>query len=157
MGGMKAHTIGVDWQYEWQLSHINFHAPSEHTVNGDHYDLELQAYNTISGGSGDFYRSNAVVSILFEEGDENPWLKDVIDNTYVNWQAMFGAEMVINDFYMYVGSFTTPPCSETVNWYVWTIVQEASAAQIEFFSTQWEDNDAFADGNETIVRFRNRG
>ena len=31
------------WKYE--SSHITYHSPSEHTINGDHYDLEMQLHH----------------------------------------------------------------------------------------------------------------
>jgi carbonic anhydrase len=35
------------------------------------------------------------------------------------------------DYYRYMGSLTTPPCSEGVNWFIAADPEEASKAQIE--------------------------
>ena len=40
---------------------INFHAPSEHTVNGYNYDLEMQILHTYAGGS-----LGGVISFFFD-------------------------------------------------------------------------------------------
>jgi carbonic anhydrase len=37
------------WRYE--SSYITYHSPSEHTINGEHYDLEMQLHHTFAGES----------------------------------------------------------------------------------------------------------
>jgi len=57
--------IGTD---RYVLQQFHFHTPSEHTVDGRSYPLEVHFVHKTSGGK------LAVVGLLFEEGAENPAL-----------------------------------------------------------------------------------
>jgi carbonic anhydrase len=43
-------------------------------------------------------------------------------------------------YYRYNGSFTTPPCTEGVNWFVLSNILELSKAQIETFQAIYSRN-----------------
>ena len=62
-------------------------------------------------------RPYAVIGILFYEGDENNFLKDLVENNEVDWSEMFGDEL--DEWLYYEGGLTTPGCSEVVNWFIW--------------------------------------
>jgi len=44
-------------------------------------------------------------------------------------------------YYHYIGSLTTPPCSENVQWYLLKTPKTASAAQIAHFRKFYVDNE----------------
>ena len=46
----------------------------------------------------------------------------------------------------YMGSLTTPTCSEIVEWNVINDPQPISPAQLNFFKTKWASNSTFAGG-----------
>ena len=46
----------------------------------------------------------------------------------------------------YMGSLTTPPCSEVVEWIVIDDPQPISDTQLSFFSSMWASNFNFANG-----------
>jgi carbonic anhydrase len=128
--------IGND---RYVLQQFHFHTPSEHTVDGRSFPLEVHFVHRTADGK------LAVVGLLFEEGAENPALTPY-------WSRMpksagppvdlgRGGVDILKvlppryDVYRYAGSLTTPPCSEGVNWLVLKEHATASAAQIEAFRT----------------------
>lgn len=130
---------------------VVFHAPSEHTINGQHFDLEMQLrhrFVSLDGGSAPSNSSTAVLSILFELGDESDLLTAVVTNAErLDFSALMKDGSHISDFYVYEGSETTFPCEETVRWAVAASPMQASADQVTFFFSKWADNAAFARGN----------
>ncbi len=122
----------------YQLLQFHFHGLSEHTVDGKQYDMVAhyvhQNLNT---------KELLVVAVLFEEGKNNPLLDTIINN--------IGKKITINpsdlaptekkDFYHYVGSLTTPPCSEGVQWFVLKNPSSASKEQIAAFRKYYHEND----------------
>jgi carbonic anhydrase len=47
---------------EFQAAQFHIHAPSEHTVDGYHYDLEVHLVHTYSDGKS----GNGVIGIFFD-------------------------------------------------------------------------------------------
>ncbi|MEZ4959841.1 MAG: carbonic anhydrase family protein [Saprospiraceae bacterium] len=122
------------------LLQFHFHAASEHTVNGEHYPAEIHFVhqNPLNG-------QLAVIGVFVEEGAANPFFADIHDlwphdeGHYDDASSTFNPNMLMpsgyNNFYKahfwyYDGSLTTPPCSEIVNWMVWSTTIEASHEQI---------------------------
>jgi carbonic anhydrase len=57
------------------------------------------------------------------------------------------SQINFRDFYNYPGSFTTPPCTEGINWFILKEIQTISKAQFDSFNRLWAGNATFADGN----------
>ena len=55
----------------------------------------------------------------------------------------------LSEFYNYDGSFTTPPCTEGINWFVVKDVQKISQAQLTSFTRLWAGNLTFSAGKGT--------
>ena len=55
----------------------------------------------------------------------------------------------LSEFYNYDGSFTTPPCTEGINWFVVKDVQKISQAQLTSFTRLWAGNATFSAGKGT--------
>ena len=55
----------------------------------------------------------------------------------------------LSEFYNYDGSFTTPPCTEGINWFVVKDVQKISQAQLNSFTRLWAGNLTFSAGRGT--------
>jgi carbonic anhydrase len=121
---------------EYELKQFHFHSPSEHSVNGFHYAMEMHFVH--ANKEGDL----AVVAVMIKEGQEHPVLKKLWsfmpENAGDTSEQPIGIEETnllppTHDYYAYGGSLTTPPCSEGVKWIVLKTPIEASADQIETF------------------------
>jgi carbonic anhydrase len=102
----------------------------------------------------------AVVGILFEEVDDTyaeTTFFDLYDVTVLatafdlNFkEALFGEEEVESsnfNFYAYQGSLTTPPCDETVNWYLLMQPRPIKSSHLTLVKDTFQDNPTFAGGN----------
>lgn len=108
----------------YSLLQFHFHTLSEHAVNGERSDLEMHA--VFKDESTDNY---VVISTLFEIGNENVALAELVNNLPLTAGTSMEVASEINladlmtdtsSYYNYAGSLTTPPCSSTVDWVVLT-------------------------------------
>ncbi len=120
----------------YTLLQFHYHSPSEHTIDGKYFPLEVHFVHRRS--DKDF----AVIGVMFVEGKENPLFKAYLDK-FPETPGEFQTDNNIDlsdllpenkSYYFYKGSLTTPPCSEIVNWHVLTTPLEASKEQMEKFS-----------------------
>ncbi|MGI9570862.1 MAG: carbonic anhydrase [Desulfobulbia bacterium] len=123
-----------NWKFELQQGH--FHSPSEHTINGEHFPMEIHLVHT--GSKGEL----VVVGVMVEEGEEDPMLNriwsfmpEAVGETRESPLTVFEAGVMppTRDYFSYDGSLTTPPCSEGVSWIVLHEPLTASAEQVERF------------------------
>jgi carbonic anhydrase len=149
----NGHTIQVNYdegssivynEIEYQLVQFHFHHPSEHTLNGEAFDLELHFVHRDANGA------LAVVGVMLREGEaDNTAFAPVFDNlpqtpddppptdSFLNGADLLPAE---HRYFTYTGSLTTPPCTQGVRWLVLQTPVEISAAQIEAFAALFELN-----------------
>jgi len=122
----------------FKLLQFHFHGKSEHTVNGKRYDMVAHLVH-----QNPDTKQLAVVAVFFTEGKANPMLDTIINNVgetvEVDPQDLLPSDT--KDYYHYVGSLTTPPCSENVQWYLLKTPQTASSEQIEHFRKYYVDNE----------------
>ena len=117
----------------YQLETVTAHTPSEHHIDGKSYPLELQLLHSQTFGDV------AVVSMLFDIGDANPVVQEIIDNmpSEVGTSDVTGVlnarGLMTRDigYYSYKGSMTTPPCAEPVDWFVMLEIGTVSQAQVD--------------------------
>jgi carbonic anhydrase len=145
---------GVEYnQKVYRLQQFHFHSPSEHTVDGQHYDFEAHlvhaCYGDISCTTEDPNDENLVVAILMNVGDENPYLQsfwprlaalaaDSNAPPFVEDLANPYTRLVPpapHDFYRYIGSTTTPQCVQGVEWFLMTTPATLSQAQLTSYRT----------------------
>lgn len=120
----------------YKLVQFHFHTPSEEKINGKAYPLEAHLVHQSAEGK------LAVVAVLIQEGSANAALALVFSNlpqTEGNRKkldsSLSAAELLpaTHSYYKYVGSLTTPPCSEGVRWQVLKQPIEVSKTQIAAF------------------------
>ena len=129
---------------EYQLIQFHFHHPSEHTIAGQAFDMELHLVHATASGN------LAVVGILLQQGDaHNAALAPVFDHlpTEVGDPQAAGVQINAADFlpenhlfYTYAGSLTTPPCSQGVRWLLLETPVSISESQLEAFASLFEMN-----------------
>ncbi|KAL6070054.1 Carbonic anhydrase 6 [Balamuthia mandrillaris] len=143
-GGSSLHVPSIlSLERQYGLAQFHFHAPSEHTIDGKSFPLEVHFVHTSVDDEG---VKLAVVGFLFEEGSqESAFLAQLyvehnlpVDeesqhrNVSVNFDALF-EEVAALDYFHLHGSLTTPPCTEDVMWFVVKSPITATAAQLELF------------------------
>lgn len=117
------------------LSALAYHTPSENTINGKHYAAELQFTNT------DNSSKTTVLAVFIQPGEGNPIIADLLahasttavknTNTTINSDLRLLLPQQQNHYYSFLGSLTTPPCNESVNWIVMQNPISASAIQLK--------------------------
>ncbi|EJW12999.1 Carbonic anhydrase [Rhodovulum sp. PH10] len=126
----------------YQLLQFHFHRPSEHTVAGKHFPMEVHFVHKNDAGL-------AVVGVLMETGDKNPLFAEVIDEMprEAGKSAALDGDLHPEDllpkarsYYRYTGSLTTPPCSETVEWLLMTEPVEVASSDVDAFAKLYAMN-----------------
>lgn len=149
----SGHTIQINPEGEsvldldgerFRLVQYHFHAPSEHTLEGRRFPMEVHAVH--QNDSGDL----AVVGAFIREGAIHPtvaklWQHIPEEDGMVDHHE--DVKVLIGEFlpdsvhvYRYSGSLTTPPCSENVLWLVIAEPIELSPEQIETFENLYAGN-----------------
>ena len=124
---------------EYGLSQFHFHTLSEHTVDGRRAVMELHAVFTDPASD-----NKAVVGQLFVIGKTNRFIATLASHglpmksgeaVNVPSERINVADALINTshYYTYPGSLTTPPCTETVTWFVLHEYAELSSEQLDEF------------------------
>lgn len=125
----------------YTLAQFHFHLPSEHTIDGQSYPMEMHLVHRSEGGE------LVVVGLLIESGADSPTLAPVFDNlpqevegTYVTETAIDLTELLPVDraHFRYSGSLTTPPCTEGLTWSVIAAPIELSEDQIGAFDELYD-------------------
>lgn len=145
------HTIQLDFEegstistdgMTFHFKQMHFHTPSEHLIDGMTFPMELHIVNYLPRENQYDTPHYLVISVLFKMGQENKFISEFLNmipeevNTktklktgHVSLHELLSGNLN-DDFYHYKGSLTTPPYTESVNWYVLKTIIEASPEQI---------------------------
>ena len=119
------------------LTHFQFHRPSETAMDGKHFDMEVQLTHRAEDGK------LVILSVFLEKGAENPLIQHVLNNLPLErggelappGQRLDIEKLLPTDrrYYTFMGSLTTPPCTEDVQWLVFKQPLAISPEQLSIF------------------------
>jgi carbonic anhydrase len=122
----------------YTLVEFHFHALSEHTVQGQYGVMELHVVFADPS-----LTKLAVIGVIYRVGRSNRFLQQILaaglpeksTSATVTVENLNVADAFTDtrSYYNYPGSLTTPPCSETVNWFVLKRWAELSQDQFDAF------------------------
>lgn len=167
----RGHDISLQWGGDagsivingtvYPLRQAHWHSPSEHTIHGRRYDLELHMVHqntdpnlknkiTVVGvlykiGKPDKFLSKltSYISTMIDKKDEHRNL-DVVDPR--------GIEIHSKRYYRYMGSLTVPPCTEGVIWTINRRVRTVSRDQVKLLREAVHD---YAERNARPIQQQN--
>ena len=121
----------------YELIQFHFHRPSEERINGKGYEMVMHLVH--KDGEGRL----AVLALLLERGKPQPVIQTVWNNLPLEKLETLAPSTVLDpldliparrDYFTFMGSLTTPPCTEGVLWLVMKEPVQASPAQMALFS-----------------------
>lgn len=149
----NGHTIQVDVHGDnsitvrgsnYRLLQFHFHTPSEEQLNFKRFPMVAHLVHKNNEGQ------LAVVAVLLDEGASNPMIDkvwtymplDTGDRVRMPQGLLNVSELLPTDqrYYQFMGSLTTPPCSEGVLWMVMKQPVTISKAQYKLFTQLYPNN-----------------
>ena len=127
----------------YELVQFHFHRPSEERIDGRQHDMVVHLVHKADDGR------LAVVAVLLDRGSAQAVVQSVWNNLPLEQgdEVHAGtridlAQLLPEDrrYYTYMGSLTTPPCSEGVLWMVMKQPVPISADQVSIFSRLYPMN-----------------
>jgi carbonic anhydrase len=141
----NGHTIQLNFQggdtltaagRSYGLVQFHFHHPSEHLLGGERFAMEA---HFVHADGNDL----AVVGVFMTPGRNNVAFNRIVATMPSTEGSPAPADPLIDPnellppqrgYYRYEGSLTTPPCSETVDWFVISEHIEVAQADIDRFA-----------------------
>lgn len=135
--------IVVDGE-NYELVQFHFHKPSEEKINGKTYDMVVHLVHQSKDGK------LTVIGVLMEAGKEQKLIRTLWTHLPLEQNKPVVRDDVKIDptqlippkpgYYTFLGSLTTPPCSEGVLWLVMKTPIQVSKEQLASFSTVYKNN-----------------
>lgn len=129
----------------YNLESYSFHHPGEHAVNGRLTDMDVQLIHKSNEGKLAIVAvrlvenrdaPNATLAGLWEHLPETP-LETTTDTDMINPGGLLPGN---RGYWTYMGSLTTPPCTEGVRWFVMEQPVTVSTDQLQEFTNLFSLN-----------------
>ncbi|KAF0934241.1 hypothetical protein E2562_023603 [Oryza meyeriana var. granulata] len=133
-----AAAVKVDGK-KYKLKQLHWHSPSEHTINGQRFPVELHMVHYSDDGN------ITVIAVLYRHGKPDKFLfqiKDKLAELYLEGcKAEKGDPLPVglvdmrelkqgaDRYFRYVGSLTAPPCTENIIWNIFGEMREMTKEQ----------------------------
>lgn len=145
----RGHDISLQWGHDeagsikvnstdYFLQQGHWHSPSEHTLNGRRYALELHLVHV--SPDPNVKNNITVLGALYKFGEPDAFLSKLISNVSSMGDQVHQKDMGVVDpseiklggrkYYRYVGSLTVPPCTEGVIWSINKKIRTVSRDQV---------------------------
>jgi len=148
----NGHTVQMNWppgdyvtagpleERQFNLVQFHFHAPSENHYNDKSYPLEIHMVHQADDGT------YAVVAIFFEANNSvsSTFLTALHTNLPIEEEVpveiqtpdlrKLVADSFVDGYWYFMGSLTTPPCTEGIYWLAATKVMQATQAELNGFA-----------------------
>ena len=129
----------------YELTHFLFHRPSEEKIDGKTYAMSAHLVHQDKEGR------LAIVAVLIEAGKkEHPLIQTLWNHLPLEKNKSVSRAAVRIDpgqllpvrraYYTFMGSLTTPPCTEGVRWLVLKTPIQLSKEQLAGFATVYKNN-----------------
>ena len=131
----------------YKLLQFHFHFPSEHHINGSAAPAEMHIVHRLEGGGPSDY---AVIGVMLTSSTAPTYqvLAPVFANlpekvcdksgpVWIDFAKLLPEK--VSTYYTYAGSLTTPPCTQSVIWYVLGETRTISVSELRKLSALGEN------------------
>jgi len=127
--------------HTYDLVQLHIHTPSEHTIAGERFPLEVQLVHKDAAGK------LAIVGVMYDTGADSRALEPL----YTKWPKRDAETKLRKPFdpsqllpatrtvYRYGGSLTTPPCTEGVVWNVMRRTMSETKPHLEVIAAHYKN------------------
>ncbi len=129
----------------YELQQFHFHHPSEEAVKGKLTDMDVHLVHKSSDGK----MAEIAIRFTMDRGDANAILAALWQHLPTTKGAVEKVPELVNPggflpadrgYWTYMGSQTTPPCTEGVRWFVYEDVLSISKSQLQAFTAIFRMN-----------------
>lgn len=138
----RATSDTVTWNGKaFKLAQFHYHSPSENTLNGEHFDMELHHVNVAADGQ---ILVIAVLGRAQAQAGENEYMAQFWDEVPLHHGDEHGLNMSSpyksranfpgqGEYYKWQGSLTTPPCTNDTVWIMMKDPMTVSFEQLDHY------------------------